>query len=152
MFTTLQAPLHHESQRSASVFGARRLSQQSHSFFPEPRKGAHPYIRTPRQLYSPKCLEKKGRSPKFAVASNPSDTVASTLQRHGGAHSSPQRGDSVTFVAPLCIKGLRFVTAQLPRKHPSRRPAQPRCGRACNTDGYAQLRILFDYKHYSGLR
>jgi hypothetical protein len=26
------------------------------SFFPEARKGAHPYIRTPRQLYSPKCL------------------------------------------------------------------------------------------------
>src|SRR5919107_6126179 len=27
------------------------------SFFPESLEGAHPYIRTPRQLYSPKCLE-----------------------------------------------------------------------------------------------
>jgi hypothetical protein len=48
---------HQYSVRSACVFGARRLSQQSYPFFPEPPKGAHPYIRTPKQLYSPKCVE-----------------------------------------------------------------------------------------------
>ena len=31
-------------ERSASVFGARRLSQQSDSSFPEPRKGAPPRV------------------------------------------------------------------------------------------------------------
>src|SRR5215218_9639551 len=34
-----------ESPAILCLFGARRLSQQSHSFFPEPRKGAYPYIR-----------------------------------------------------------------------------------------------------------
>jgi hypothetical protein len=27
------------------LFGARRLSQQSYPFFPEPRKGTYPYMR-----------------------------------------------------------------------------------------------------------
>jgi hypothetical protein len=40
-------------------FGARRLSQQSYSCFPELRKGARPYIRTRGQPYSPECVEGK---------------------------------------------------------------------------------------------
>jgi len=40
-----------------SEFGARQLSQHLVFPFPSPEKGAYPYIRTPRQLYSPKCVE-----------------------------------------------------------------------------------------------
>src|SRR5215216_5215710 len=64
------------SEKAAIVclFGARRLSQQAYASFPEPRKGAYPYVRryrtksvdyfgtlrraqTTRQPYSPKCVE-----------------------------------------------------------------------------------------------
>src|SRR5215208_3536779 len=63
------------SEKAAIVclFGARRLSQQAYASFPEPRKGAYPYVRryrtsvdyfgtlrraqTTRQPYSPECVE-----------------------------------------------------------------------------------------------
>src|SRR5215213_9730987 len=37
-----------ESFSIVCLFGARRLSQQSHSFSPEPQKGAYPYVRSHR--------------------------------------------------------------------------------------------------------
>jgi hypothetical protein len=58
----------------------------------------------------------KLNSPKFAVASNPSDAVVSTRQQHGGTLSAPKRSDLVAVVAPFCIKELRLVTMQLPEK------------------------------------
>src|SRR5215212_6119882 len=63
------------SEKAAIVclFGARRLSQQAYASFPEPRKGAYPYVlryrtsvdyfgtlrraQTTRQPYSPECVE-----------------------------------------------------------------------------------------------
>src|SRR5215217_2884698 len=58
----------------------------------------------------------KGDSRKFAVASEPSSAPPSTIQRHGGIPSASKRGDQVAFVASSCIRGLRLVTAQLPKK------------------------------------
>ena len=63
-----------ESPSIVGLFGARRLSQQSNSFSPEPQKGTYPYdvrryrtsvdyfgtlrrTQTTRQLYSPECVE-----------------------------------------------------------------------------------------------
>jgi hypothetical protein len=57
---------------------------------------------------------KKCNSTKFKVASNPSNAAVSNPERHGSTTSEPKRGDQVAFVAPLCIKGLRLVTLQLP--------------------------------------
>jgi hypothetical protein len=53
-------------------------------------------------------------SPKFGVASYPPRSAPGTRERHGSTTSEPKRGDQVAFVAPLCIKGLRLVTLQLP--------------------------------------
>jgi hypothetical protein len=66
--------------------------------------------------YSPECVEKKGYSRKFGVASDPQSAALSPRERHGSTTSEPKRGDQVVFVAPLCIKGLRLVTLQLPEK------------------------------------
>jgi hypothetical protein len=55
-------------------------------------------------------------SRKFAVASNPSGAAPSTRQEHVGTPSASKRSDLVAVVAPLCIKGLRLVTVQLPKK------------------------------------
>ena len=59
---------------------------------------------------------RKLNSPKFKVASDPSGTAASIRQRRGGIPSASHRSNQVAFVAPLCIKVLRLVTAQLPKK------------------------------------
>jgi hypothetical protein len=56
----------------------------------------------------------KRNSRKFTVASNRSDAALSTRQQHGGTPSASKRSDLVAGVAPLCIKGLRLVTMQLP--------------------------------------
>jgi hypothetical protein len=53
-------------------------------------------------------------SRKFKVASAPSRSGAGSRARHGGASLESERRDLVAFVAPLCIKGLRLVTLQLP--------------------------------------
>src|SRR5215216_5985092 len=58
----------------------------------------------------------KKNSPKFTVASTRSDAAVSTLQQHGGTPSASKRSDLATVVAPLCVKGLRLVTMQLPEK------------------------------------
>jgi hypothetical protein len=59
---------------------------------------------------------KKRNSRKFAVASDPPSSAVSTPRRHFAAPSASKRGDLVAFVAPLCIKLLRLVTALLPEK------------------------------------
>src|SRR5215203_2808968 len=55
-------------------------------------------------------------SRKFTVASNRSDAALITRQQHGSTSSASKRSDLVAVVAPLCIKGLRLVTMQLPEK------------------------------------
>jgi hypothetical protein len=60
----------------------------------------------------------KSNSRKFKVASDPSSSAPSTRVRHGGASSEFERRDLVAFGAPVCIKGLRLVTTQLPEKSP----------------------------------
>src|SRR5215218_10256431 len=63
--------------------------------------------------------ERRGKnrnSRKFTVASNHSDAAVSTRQQPGGTPSASERSDLVAVVAPLCIKELRLVTAQLPEK------------------------------------
>jgi hypothetical protein len=64
--------------------------------------------------YSLECVEKKRNSAKFAVASDPPSSAASAQERHGGTILGSKRTYQVAFVAPLCIKGLRLVTLQLP--------------------------------------
>ena len=44
----------------------------------------------------------------------PLDAALGTRQQPGGTHSASKRSDLIAVVAPLCIKGLRLVTAQLP--------------------------------------
>src|SRR5215208_3741833 len=58
----------------------------------------------------------KRNSRKLAVANGPSGASPSTGLRHEGTPSGPKRPDLVAVVAPLCIKGLRRVTVQLPEK------------------------------------
>jgi len=68
-------------------------------------------------------------SRKFTVASNRSDAAVSTRQQPGGTPSASERSDLVAVVAPLCIKELRLVTAQLPEKSgligPGHKPTSP---------------------------
>jgi hypothetical protein len=45
-----------DSAAIVCLFGTRRLSQQISFSFAEPRRGIHPYIRTPRQPYSPEYV------------------------------------------------------------------------------------------------
>src|SRR5215204_3995664 len=58
----------------------------------------------------------KRNSRKFTVASNPSGVAPSPRYQHGGTPSASKRSDLVLFVAPFRIKGLRLVTALLPKK------------------------------------
>src|SRR5215203_3256718 len=58
----------------------------------------------------------KRNSRKFTVASDPFSAAPSTPERHSGTPSASKPGNYVPFVAPLCINGLRLVTAQLPEK------------------------------------
>src|SRR5215208_7178361 len=69
----------------------------------------------PQFAYLPKCVE-NGYSRKFAVASAPPSSAASAQERHGDTVLGSKRTYQVAFVAPLCIKGLRLVTLQLPEK------------------------------------
>jgi hypothetical protein len=83
---------------------------------------------TPKQAHSSECVENKN-SRKFTVASNRSDAAVSTRQQPGGTPSASERSDLVAVVAPLCIKELRLVTAQLPEKSgligPGHKPTSP---------------------------
>src|SRR5215212_3779775 len=65
-------------------------------------------------------------SRKFAVASDPPSSAARAQERHGGTVLGSKRTYQVAFVAPLCIKGLRLVTLQLPEKFPSHRTGADR--------------------------
>src|SRR5215216_3879395 len=55
-------------------------------------------------------------SRKFVVASVPPSSAASAPERHGATPSAPKRADLVAFGTPLCSKGWRLVTLQLPEK------------------------------------
>jgi hypothetical protein len=60
--------------------------------------------------------KKKINSPKFAVA-NGSSTYRQALEnRLCGSPLGSKRGHLVAVVAPMCVKGLRLVTSQLPEK------------------------------------
>jgi hypothetical protein len=76
--------------------------------------------------YSPECVEKKNNSRKFKVASVPPSSAASAPERLGGTVLGSKRTYQVAFVAPLCIKGLRLVTLQLPEKFSPKRAAATR--------------------------
>src|SRR5829696_3281440 len=52
----------------------------------------------------------------FTVANGSSTHRQALNDRPCCSPSAPKRGDLVLFVAPLCIKGLRLVTARLPEK------------------------------------
>jgi len=56
----------------------------------------------------------KESSRKFGVASAPPSSAASAQERHSGTALGSKRTYLVAFVAPLCIKGLRLATLQLP--------------------------------------
>jgi hypothetical protein len=58
----------------------------------------------------------KRNSAKFKVANGSSTHRQALDDRPCCSPSAPKRSDLVLFVAPLCIKGLRLVTAQLPKK------------------------------------
>jgi hypothetical protein len=55
-------------------------------------------------------------SAKFTVANDQSDASPSTPLQHGDTLLASIRSDLVPFVAPICIKGLRLVTVQLPKR------------------------------------
>jgi hypothetical protein len=65
---------------------------------------------------------KKWDSRKFEVASSPSNAAVSTLRRHDPISSESKWDDQVVFVALLCSKELRLVTALLPEKSYTPRP------------------------------
>ena len=69
----------------------------------------------PPRPYSPKYLEKRN-SRKFTVASGSSTQRQTLDNRLCSTPSASNRSDLVAVVAPLCIKGLRLVTVQLPEK------------------------------------
>src|SRR4051794_31097033 len=58
----------------------------------------------------------KRNSPKFTVANGPSTQRQPRDNRPCCTPLTSKRSDLVLFVAPLCIKGLRLVTMQLPEK------------------------------------
>src|SRR5215217_1872623 len=58
----------------------------------------------------------KGNSRKFAVASDSSRQRQSFDNSPCFASLGSKRSDLVAVVAPMCIKGLRLVTVQLPEK------------------------------------
>src|SRR5215203_2315684 len=58
----------------------------------------------------------KRNSRKFVVASAPPSSAASAPERHGATPSASKGDDLVAFVTPLCSKGWRLVTLQLPEK------------------------------------
>src|SRR5215211_7793635 len=58
----------------------------------------------------------KKNSAKFTVANGPSGASPSTRLQHEGTPLASKSADLVPFVAPICIKGLRLVTARLPEK------------------------------------
>src|SRR5215212_7448547 len=58
----------------------------------------------------------KKNSAKFKVASDSSGASPSTRLQHEGTPLASKRSDLVPFVAPICIKGMRLVTVQLPEK------------------------------------
>jgi hypothetical protein len=66
--------------------------------------------------YSLECVEKKRNSPKFAVASYSSTRLQPLDNSPCCSPPAPKRSELVAVVAPMCIKGLRLVTAQLPEK------------------------------------
>jgi hypothetical protein len=59
---------------------------------------------------------KKRNSAKFTVANSSSTHRQVLINRLYRTSLASERGDYVVFVAPLCIKGLRLVTVQLPEK------------------------------------
>jgi hypothetical protein len=68
----------------------------------------------PITLVHPSAWKRNSR--KFTVANGPSGASPSTQLQHGGTPLASKRSDLVPFVAPICIKGLRLVTGQLPEK------------------------------------
>src|SRR5215203_2474188 len=58
----------------------------------------------------------KRNSRKFAVASYSSTRLQPLDNRPWRSTPAPNRGNLVAVVAPMCIKGLRLVTMQLPEK------------------------------------
>jgi hypothetical protein len=58
----------------------------------------------------------KENSAKFTVANGSSTYHQAPDYGLCCPPSEPKRSDLVPFVAPLCIKGLRLVTVQLPEK------------------------------------
>jgi hypothetical protein len=55
-------------------------------------------------------------SRKFTVANSSSTHRQALINRLSRTSLASERGDYVVFVAPMCIKGLRLVTMQLPEK------------------------------------
>jgi hypothetical protein len=55
-------------------------------------------------------------SAKFTVANSSSTHRQVLINRLYRTSLASERSDYVVFVAPLCIKGLRLVTVQLPEK------------------------------------
>src|ERR671911_460397 len=73
-------------------------------------------VSTESRVINEVVLEKRN-SRKFAVASDPSSSARSIPHRHGASPAASKNGDYVAFVAPLCSKLLRLVTARLPEKY-----------------------------------
>jgi hypothetical protein len=85
-----------------------RGNVSSHPRFPTP------YPDTPASIHP--TSGKKRNSPKFTVANGSSTHRQALNDRPCCSPSAPKRSDLVLFVAPLCIKGLRLVTARVPEK------------------------------------
>src|SRR5829696_10488020 len=58
----------------------------------------------------------KRNSRKFTVASYSSPRLQPLDNSHWCSPPAPKRSELVAVVAPICIKGLRLVTMQLPEK------------------------------------
>src|SRR5215208_3525831 len=67
-------------------------------------------------LIHPLAWKKKRNSPKFTVANGSSTHRQALDDRPCCSPSAPKRSDLVLFVAPLCIKEVRLVTARLPEE------------------------------------
>jgi hypothetical protein len=83
---------------------------------PSPTPARASATRASSRAYSPEYVEKKEEFSEVR-GSKPLLYAASTLDNRPWCRPpAPKRGELVAVVAPMCIKGLRLVTVQLPEK------------------------------------
>src|SRR5215213_9345357 len=96
--------------------GCRRRAHRKGRFRSGLSFALHPALSVARAIHRSAW---KKNSPKFKVASYSSSRLQPLDNRPWCSTPAPKRSDLVAVVAPMCIKGLRLVTMQLPEKFSS---------------------------------